>query len=63
MHPLDNSCPIRGQGSAKSQLQNQAKNKFCAAGTLVTLTYQNFKSIQTAVKNDAHVLLPLHERR
>ena len=54
-HPLDNSCPIQGQGSAKSQLQNQAKNNFCAAGTPVTLTYQNFKSLQTAVKNDGTI--------
>jgi hypothetical protein len=53
--PLDNSCPIGGQGSTKSQLQNQAKNDFCAAGTPVTLTYQNFKSLQTAVKNDGTI--------
>jgi hypothetical protein len=53
MHPLDNSCPIQGQGSAKSQLQNQAKNNFCAAGAPVSLTYQNFKSLQTAVKNNS----------
>ena len=63
-HPLDNSCPIQGQGSAKSQLQNQAKNNFCAAGTPVTLTYQNFKSLQTAVKNarGARTRLPQHYR-
>ena len=47
-HPADGSCPAEGKGSAKSQLQNQAKNNFCASGTPVTLTYQNFKSLQTA---------------
>ena len=40
MHPLDTSYPIQGQGSAKSQLQNQAKNNFRAAGAPVSLTYQ-----------------------
>jgi hypothetical protein len=54
-HPLDGSCPIEGQGSAKSQLQNRAKNNFCASGVPVTLTYQNFKSLQTAVKNDGTI--------
>jgi hypothetical protein len=47
-HPIDNSCPIEGEGSAKSQLQNGAKNNFCASGVPVTLTYQNFKFLQTA---------------
>jgi hypothetical protein len=50
-HPLDNSCPVEGEGSAKSQLQNQAKNNFCAAGVPTILTYQNFKSLQTAANN------------
>ena len=50
-HSLDNSCPIEGEGSAKSQLQNQAKNNFCAAGVATILTYQNFKSLQTAANN------------
>jgi hypothetical protein len=50
-HPLDGSCSIEGQGSAKSQLQNRAKNNFCAAGVPTILTYQNFKSLQTAANN------------
>jgi hypothetical protein len=54
-HPLDGSCPIEGQGSVKSQLQNRAKNNFCASGVPVTLTYQNFKSLQTAVNNDGTI--------
>ena len=39
-HPLDGSCPIEGEGSAKSKLQNRAKNNFCAAGVPTILTYQ-----------------------
>jgi len=54
-HPVDGSCLAEGKGSAKSQLQNQAKNNFCAPGTPVTLTYRNFKSLQTAVKNDGTI--------
>ena len=38
MQALDNSCPIEGQGSAKSQLKNHAKNNFCATGAPVILT-------------------------
>jgi len=53
--PLDSSCPVEGQGSAISQLQNLTKNNFCAAGTPVTLTYQNFKFLQTAVTNDGTI--------
>jgi hypothetical protein len=54
-HPIDDSCPIEGQGSATSKLQNQAKNNFCATAAPVTLSYQNFKSLQTAVKNDGTI--------
>jgi hypothetical protein len=32
-------------------LQNRAKNNFCAAGVPRILTYQNFKSLQTAANN------------
>ena len=36
---VDSSCPVEGQGSAKSQLQSQAGHNFCASGTPVTLTH------------------------
>jgi hypothetical protein len=54
-HPIDSSCPITGRGSAVSQLQNRAKNNFCTSGTPVTLTYQTFKLLQSAVKNDGTI--------
>jgi hypothetical protein len=42
-HPLDGSCPIEGEGSAESKLQNRAKNNFCVAGVPTSLTYQELQ--------------------
>src|SRR2546427_12121130 len=51
-HAIDNMCGLEGEGStAKHLTQNRAKNELCASGVPVTLAYQTFKRLQTAVED------------
>ncbi len=51
IHPIDDSCGIEGVGSSDAHLaQNRAKNNFCATGTPVRVTYNNFLRLQQAAE-------------
>jgi hypothetical protein len=49
-HAIDHGCTIAGELTADpaNQLQNRAKNNFCATGAPVTVTWTTFKGLQTA---------------
>jgi hypothetical protein len=42
VNPIDDTCDLDGDGSARSQLQNTAKNNFCASGPTVRVTHNTF---------------------
>jgi uncharacterized protein YgiM (DUF1202 family) len=52
-HSIDDSCGPEGKTqSALSQLQNAAKNNFCATGDPVLLTFDSFLKLQKAAEED-----------
>jgi hypothetical protein len=46
---IDDECGIEGSGSAKSKLQNAAKNNFCAEGPTVDLNRRILERLQNEV--------------
>jgi len=49
-HAIDEQCGIEGQGSAASELQNRAKNNFCATGDPATVTLFTLRKVQQIVE-------------
>jgi hypothetical protein len=49
VRPIDNSCGPQGVGSANSQLQNAAKNHFCAGGPAIDVNRQVLQRLQDRV--------------
>jgi hypothetical protein len=47
---IDSQCGAAGQGSPASQIQNRAKNNYCATGDPVLVTFFTFKQLQKAVE-------------
>jgi hypothetical protein len=49
-HPIDQTCGINGVfDTPEHKAQNRAKNNFCATGTLLTMSFEQFADLETAV--------------
>jgi len=51
---IDNRCTIQGAGGKEAE-QNQAKNNFCATGTLVEITVDQLTTLQTKVEQNTSI--------
>lgn len=43
---IDSRCDLDGNGSASTQLQNEAKNNYCAPGEPALVTFFSFRQLQ-----------------
>jgi hypothetical protein len=49
-HPIDTRCGTQGTGAAAFQLQNKAKNNFCATGMPAPVTFAHLTDLQHRVE-------------
>lgn len=50
INSIDKICDLDGEGSARSRLQNTAKNNFCASGPTVRITHTTFSRLQQRIE-------------
>lgn len=52
--PPDSACGLQGKGGQEAA-QNTAKNDFCASGDAKSMTFDDFKKLQTQVANKKNI--------